>query len=49
VTVAYVERVPGTMERNLGPVGTPTHVVVRQHCPPDKVAEAARALLNRLN
>lgn len=48
VTVAYVERVSGTRERNLGPVGTETHVVVREPCPPEQVADAARTVLSRL-
>ncbi|GHJ53032.1 hypothetical protein Nm8I071_23390 [Nonomuraea sp. TT08I-71] len=49
VTVAYVQKVAGTMERNLGPVNTPTHIVERQACPPDDVARAARTVLARLN
>jgi hypothetical protein len=49
VTVAYVERVPGAKERNLGAVGTVTHVVERQPCAPGEVAAAARAVLARLN
>ncbi|GAB3865023.1 hypothetical protein GCM10029963_76400 [Micromonospora andamanensis] len=48
VTVAYVQKVPGTMERNLGPLDTPTHVVERQPCPPEDVARAARTVLARL-
>lgn len=49
VTVAYVQRVPGTMERNLGPVDVGTHVVVREDCPSEEVAKVARSVLARLS